>query len=184
MKISMEKFYPLEFSKRNRLGSLRKLRRRGTAAPYEPQVRYFGSDVPRVLPTLQNALWYPKVPPLEMRAVAAASSGHDDGKFSYLDHTIFAQHSGAAEHLIRVSVFIDVPPFHLGITGFQFHFDDRECVPPPFSIPGKEVSALIDGPGGETILSIDILRSDTAKYAGLKVRYGCLPTLVFAELGC
>ena len=141
------------------------------------------SDVPRVLPSLRNPLWHPKVPPMEMRAVAAASSERHDGRFSYLSHTIFALQLGAAEHLIRVSVFIDVPPFHLGIRGFQFHFDDRECIPPPFSIPGKEVSMLIDGPGGETILGIDVSRSDTATYAGLKVRYGYMPTLDLIELG-
>ncbi|KAL8786433.1 MAG: hypothetical protein Q9195_008203 [Heterodermia aff. obscurata] len=122
-----------------------------------------------VLPTLQNALWHPKVPPIEMRAVAAPSGERHDAKFSYLNHTIFAQESGAAEHLIRVSVFIDIPPFQLGVKGFQFHFDDRESIPPPFSIPGKEVSMLIDGPGGETISGIDVLRSGTAKYAGLKL---------------
>lgn len=85
-----------------------------------------------------------------------------------MQHTVFAEQPEAAEHLVRVSAFLDLSP--VGVQGFQFHFNDREAIPPPFSFRGKEITFLMDGTGGEKLIGFDVLRSKKSGHAGLLVR--------------
>ena len=120
------------------------------------------------LPAYQNALWRPSIPPLTLRATPVTYNQEYGTKLSYLKYTVFAEQPRAAEHLVRVSAFLDLSP--VGVQGFQFHFDDREAIPPPFSFRGKEIPFLIDGPCGERLIGFDVVRSKKRGHAGLLVR--------------
>ena len=56
------------------------------------------------------------------------------------------------------------------VHGFRCHFNDRESIPTVW-IPGKDIPCLIDGPGGERIIGIEVLWSDTNRIAGLSVGF-------------
>lgn len=88
-------------------------------------------------------------------------------EFSYMHPIIFAPDSEALSHLIRVSAFLSLEP--AGVHGFQFHFDDRNSIPTQFDIQGKDVTFLIDGPGGERISAVDVIWSEQTNTAGLEV---------------
>lgn len=120
------------------------------------------------LPAFQNALWRPSIPPLTLRATPVTYNQEYGTTLSYLQYTVFAEQPRAAEHLVRVSAFLDLSP--VGVQGFQFHFDDREAIPPPFSFRGKEIPFLIDGPDGERLIGSDVVRSKKSGHAGLLVR--------------
>jgi hypothetical protein len=81
--------------------------------------------------------------------------------------TIFATDAEAPCHLTWVSAFLSLEPH--GIHGFRFHFDNRDPVPAQSNAQGKEVTFLIDGPGGERISALDVLWSEQTNTVGAEV---------------
>lgn len=81
--------------------------------------------------------------------------------------TIFAHDLEALGHIVRVTAFMSFK--HKGIDGFQFHYDDREAIPTQPSFEGREVTFLMDGPGGERISGLEVLWSDQSRHVGIIV---------------
>ena len=128
----------------------------------------YESNVTVDLPRHQPRLWHPCLPPAAWRLESTEWYEAQDGEFSYMVYTIFAEEPAAATHLVRVSAFLGTNP--AGIHGFQFYFDDREMISSSFWIRGKEIPFLVDGPGGERLVGFDTLRSLKTGYVGLSVR--------------
>ena len=113
-----------------------------------------------------HSLWYPEVPAANSIATPAIGRVVAGDVFSARCFTGFGYRVEATEHLVKIDAFMDSDS---SVHGFRFCFNDREAVPAGW-IPGKAVSCLIDGPGGEKINGMEVLWSNTNKIAGLKVR--------------
>ena len=116
--------------------------------------------------SLMHSLWYPEVPPVNSIATPAIGQVVAGDVFSSRCFTGFGYTAEATEHLVRIDAFMDSDS---SVHGFRFYFDDREPVPAGW-IPGKAITCIIDGPGGEKINGMEVLWSNLNKIAGLKVR--------------
>ena len=112
-----------------------------------------------------GSLWYPEVPPVNSIATPAIGQVVAGDVFSSRCCTGFGYKAEATEHLVKIDAFMD---FDSSVHGFRFCFNDRESIPAGW-IPGKAISCLIDGPGGEKINGLEVLWSNLNKIAGLKV---------------
>lgn len=112
-----------------------------------------------------DSLWYPEVPPVNSIATPAIGQVVAGDVFSSRCCTGFGYKVEATEHLVKIDAFLDSDS---SVHGFRFCFNDRESIPAGW-IPGKAISCLIDGPGGEKINGLEVLWSTFNKIAGLKV---------------
>ena len=95
--------------------------------------------------------------------------------FSYRYHTSLGISTEAAGHLVRVTGYLD---WDSRVRGFRFQFDDREPVPVTTQwIPGKSITYMVDGPGGERIQGLEVLWSDRNEIAGLDVEFPFLHSM-------
>ena len=87
--------------------------------------------------------------------------------FSYRCHTPFGNSTEAAGHLVRVTGFLDCDS---RVRGFRFQFADSEPVPIATQwTPGKSITYMVDGPGGERIQGWEVFWSERNEIAGLDV---------------
>ena len=116
--------------------------------------------------SLMHSLWYPEIPPVNSIATPAIGQVVGGDVFSSRRFTGCGYEAETIDHLVKIDVFMDSDSL---VHGFRFCFNDRESIPTGW-IPGKAISCLIDGPGGEKINGIEVLWSNFNKIAGLKVR--------------
>ena len=113
-----------------------------------------------------HSLWYSEVPSANSIATPAMGQAVAGDVFSSRCFTDFGHMVEATEHLVKVDAFMDSDSL---VHGFRFCFNDRESIPAGW-IPGKAISCLIDGSGGEKINGVEVLWSNFNKIAGLKAR--------------
>ena len=95
--------------------------------------------------------------------------------FSYRCHTSLGTSTEAAGHLVQVTGFFDCDS---RVRGFRFGFDDSWPVPITTQwIPGKSITYMVDGPGGERIQGLEVFWSDRNEIAGLDVEFPFLRSM-------
>ena len=124
---------------------------------------------------IHQFLWQPNIPPIEWKLTAAIGRYMKGILFSYRCHTSLGSSTETAGHLVQVTGFLDCDS---RVRGFRFGFADSGPVPVSTQwIPGKSITYIVDGPGGERIQGLEVLWSDKNEIAGLDVEFPILHSM-------
>lgn len=130
-----------------------------------------GPAITPELPSQLGKLWSP-APPAEYVRMTGSSRGRDDETFAFFRPTGFAKTADDLSHLVRITGFMALQP--PGLTGLQFHFDDREPIPEEPLWRGHGVDFSIDGPGGERLSAVDVFWDEEELSLGVGVSFSSI----------